>query len=40
MDKPTLPNETDVLVLYDKVYGIKVDKYMIKYKEVRENKIA
>ena len=35
MDNSTLPNETDVLVLDDKVYGIKIDKYMVKYKEVR-----
>ena len=33
MDNSTPPNETDVPVLGDKVYGMKVDKYIVKYKE-------
>ena len=40
MDKSTPPNEADVPVLDDKVYRMKVDKYMVNYKEVRANKIA
>ena len=40
MDNSTFSNETDVPVFDDKVYGMKVDKYIVKYKEVRANKIA
>ena len=40
MENSTLPNKTDVLVLDDEVYGMKIDNYMVKYKEVRERKIA
>ena len=40
MDNSTPPNETDVPVLGDKVYGMKVDKYMVTYKEVRAKKIS
>ena len=40
MDNSTPQIETDVLILGDKVYGIKVDKYMVKYKEVIANKIS
>ena len=40
MEKSTSPNESGVPVLDDKVYRMKVDKYMVKYKEVRVNKIA
>ena len=40
MENSTPPNKTDVPVLDDKVYGMKVDKYMVNYKEVRAKKIA
>ena len=40
MDRSTPLNKTDVPVLDDRVYGMKVAKYMVKYKEVRANKIA
>ena len=30
MDKSTPPNETDVPILDDKVYGMKVVNYMVK----------
>ena len=36
----TMQNETDVLILDDKVYGTKVDNHMVKYKEVRAKKIS
>ena len=38
MDNSTPTNETDAPFLDDEVYGMKVDKYMIKYKEVRAKK--
>ena len=34
------PNKTDVPVLDDKVYEMKVSKYMVIYKEVIVKKIA
>ena len=40
IDNSTPPKKTDVPVLDDKVYEMQVDKYMVKYKEVRENKTA
>ena len=40
MENSTPPNKTVVPVLDDKVYGMKVDKYMVNYKEVRAKKIA
>ena len=40
MNNSTPPNKTDVSVLGDKVYRMKVDKYMVIYKEIRANKIA
>ena len=40
MENSTLPKETDVPVLDDKVYGMKDHSYMLKYKEVRAKKIA
>ena len=40
MDNSTPPKETDVPVLDDKVYGIKVDKCVVKYKEVIGKKIS
>ena len=40
MDNSSSPNETDVPVLDDKVYGMKVDKYMVEYKDFRSKKIA
>ena len=38
IDNSTPPNETDVPVLDDNVYGIKFDKYIVEYKDTRENK--
>ena len=40
MDNSTQPNKTEVPVLDDKVYGMKFEKYMVKYKEVWSEKIA
>ena len=40
MDYSSPPNKTDVPVLDYKVYGMKVDKYMVKYKEIRAKKIS
>ena len=40
MDNSTLLKKTDVPFLDDKVYGMKVDNYMVNYKDVREKKIA
>ena len=40
MDNCTLWNKTYAPVLDDKVYRMKVDKYMVKYKEVIAKKIA
>ena len=40
MENSTPPNKTDIPVFDDKLYGVKVDKYMVKYKEVRAKKIS
>ena len=40
MENSTPPKKTDVLVIDDKEYGNKFDKYMVQYNEVREKSIA